>query len=1176
MSPEDDDLDETVPPEHQENDPDATIADTGYGTSSSGEELDPDATIVDPMDAPTIVDVDQPLADAAPNNHEPVAPFDRAEDVDPNAATYPGKAYDPVGAATEAMTVADGPGPTTRKHAAPTVPYSSVPGLDNAPELDGFRITGKLGEGGMGVVWKAIQLSTNREVALKLLPPSAIGSEKAQARFQREVETAANVEHPYIAAIYESGIDKGIYFYAMQSIDGEELHKYVKQQKMGQREILQLMKKVCDGVHYAHLNGIIHRDLKPGNVLVTKNEGDPKILDFGLAKNVTDEDNQVSMVGEVMGTPMYMSTEQAQGNVDDIDGRTDVYSLGVMLYELLTEKFPYATTGGAIEIIRRKFKEPPTRPRVHDPKMDLDLEAVILKAIEPQTALRYMEADHLSRDIENILNNRPVTARRHTKGYVFSKWLIRNRMGIAALFAVAALSAGIYFGTDLLNQGEVAKAKKAQEELKATAAEATTAAEEAITKQFDQLTDNITAAGAQITNGQSIAAATLIEEIEEQFATNKENERFASFEPSITALKQQLADLQAKDAARISGIEKAGQAFANLAQTQVESIASLDDGLLQQLGFLYQEYKDSGYLEDPAVETKKNLIAEKVLAIAQPHINSRSDLQGRTDRLSNMRRFANDPRFTSLFQPTAERLSALIAEEEKLHVCALVNREVDNQILVTQKATGKTYTIDPDGEEVLPLAYEDSAAFAFTSVRLNPDGQTDPYYLPKAVSIAPIKAGGSVIEIDRHTAKTIPITFTGDRIKAEHSPNEKGPWQPIANTTTLVPGTYYAKFTRADYKPLIRPFSVDVDQTKAIIPVPPSDAWLPMEYLMTLAEVERLEGERKFVEALQLAQSIPGDDIQSQETREKIASYTRELANHPVIILGDQLETARAQVDDFILSYVQYKDPTSTFFGKPFRYQQGEQTIPSYRLPDIGTDKLGLLIPADAIRYTYLKGWQEVFTQPVEGLRNAASSFLANYATQHPDHYPEDITTTQAILQWDGKSDAPADIASQFYGARWVAHQQYKKGKKGNCEKALTTLAAFAENGGQPNSFDVQLALYAAYYPMNETVSAMKGMTPDSNQFKGEVKYGGDVAAKLRAILTATPSSELNTGAARALANTKNDTHFSTLMTFALSELNIDPEKRNIGEKLHEKALANSKENAGDVKFYLQFAKYFL
>ena len=157
------------------------------------------------------------------------------------------------------------------------------------PEVEGYEILDRLGEGGMGVVWRATQLGTNRQVALKLLSAGRIGSEKAQARFEREVELAARLEHPCIARVYDSGLYRGMCYYAMELTEGLHLDEYVEDRRVSRQEMLVLIREVCEAIRHAHQRGVIHRDLKPSNIIVTE-DGRPHVLDFGLARTFLEED----------------------------------------------------------------------------------------------------------------------------------------------------------------------------------------------------------------------------------------------------------------------------------------------------------------------------------------------------------------------------------------------------------------------------------------------------------------------------------------------------------------------------------------------------------------------------------------------------------------------------------------------------------------------------------------------------------------------------------------------------------------------------------------------------------------------------------------------------------------------------------------------------------------------
>jgi len=281
-----------------------------------------------------------------------------------------------------------------------TLPPISGPepeeGLDSSravPEIEGYQITALLGEGGMGTVWSAMQSSTRRHVALKLLGRGAFGSERDRARFEREVELTARLQHANIGRIYDSGLHQGVHYYAMELIEGKSLDKYVEEHGLTQRQFLELMQTVCQAVQHAHERGVIHRDLKPSNILVTP-DGQPHILDFGVAKAFLerDSDKSISTDGEAAGTPSYMSPEQAAGHLDEIDTRTDVYGLGVMLFRLLTGESPHDLSGTRYEVLRRIAEEEIKRPRDITKDVDRELEALLLKALAHDPKDRYPSA----------------------------------------------------------------------------------------------------------------------------------------------------------------------------------------------------------------------------------------------------------------------------------------------------------------------------------------------------------------------------------------------------------------------------------------------------------------------------------------------------------------------------------------------------------------------------------------------------------------------------------------------------------------------------------------------------------------------------------------------------------------------------------------------------------------
>ncbi len=303
--------------------------------------------------------------------------------------------------------------------------------MDRYPDIEGYKIIEPLGEGGMGIVWRAEQLSTRRQVALKLMVSHRIESPKAQARFQREVELTARLDHPNIARIYESGLHQGMYYYAMELIDGVPLDQYVKSKSLSRTQILALMQKVCQAVLYAHLRAVIHRDLKPSNILVSP-DGQPHVLDFGLAKALLEEDDAltISVEGQIAGTPAYMSPEQAAGHHSQTDTRTDVFSLGVMLYELLTGQSPHDLSGSTFDVLHRITEGRIRRPREIIKTIDCELEALLLKALAQNPEDRYASAGALAKDISNYLNGEPLDAQVPTILYFLRKKALKYRVQV--------------------------------------------------------------------------------------------------------------------------------------------------------------------------------------------------------------------------------------------------------------------------------------------------------------------------------------------------------------------------------------------------------------------------------------------------------------------------------------------------------------------------------------------------------------------------------------------------------------------------------------------------------------------------------------------------------------------------------------------------------------------------
>jgi len=301
--------------------------------------------------------------------------------------------------------------------------------------LGDYELVGEVARGGMGVVWRARQASLNRTVALKLIAAGELASAEAVQRFRAEAEAAASLDHPNIVPIYEIGEWEGQHYFSMKLIEGRSLAERISTLKfqISSCEAAALLAKVARAVHYAHQHGILHRDLKPGNILLDA-AGAPHVTDFGLAKRV-EGGSDLTLSGAVLGTPAYMAPEQARGGTKRLTTAADIYSLGAMLYEVMTGRPPF-TGATPLEVMRRAVDEPPKRPSAMGLRIDRDLETVFLKCLEKDPQRRYASAEALAQDLERWLRHEPILARPSTTAQRVLKWARRKPALAAAVLAL--------------------------------------------------------------------------------------------------------------------------------------------------------------------------------------------------------------------------------------------------------------------------------------------------------------------------------------------------------------------------------------------------------------------------------------------------------------------------------------------------------------------------------------------------------------------------------------------------------------------------------------------------------------------------------------------------------------------------------------------------------------------
>jgi len=308
-----------------------------------------------------------------------------------------------------------------------------------------YDIIREIGRGGMGVVYEGRQKSPPRTVAVKVLNQSRSTDPYSARLFQREAMALARLDHPSIASVYEAGATDDVRpFFAMEYIAGETLTAYAEHHALDTHARLELFIQLCDAIAFAHLRGVIHRDLKPSNVLV-RADGSPKVLDFGLAKIVESDADAadrsiVTQIGRVFGTLPYMSPEQVRGDSRAVDTRSDVYSLGVMLYELLAGALPYDLDPSSIVASARTIGEVlPRRPSSVKPQLKGDLENIMLKALEKAPESRYPSAAALRDDLLRFRRNEPITARAHSAVYYLRKLAQRNKPMVTALATIVVV-----------------------------------------------------------------------------------------------------------------------------------------------------------------------------------------------------------------------------------------------------------------------------------------------------------------------------------------------------------------------------------------------------------------------------------------------------------------------------------------------------------------------------------------------------------------------------------------------------------------------------------------------------------------------------------------------------------------------------------------------------------------
>jgi WD40 repeat protein len=298
-----------------------------------------------------------------------------------------------------------------------------------------YELLGEIARGGMGVVYQARQVGLDRIVALKLLLFGPLASPQLVQRFRTEAAAAASLRHPNIVAIHEVGFRDGQHFFAMEYVAGSNLAELARHGPLPARRAAAYLRTIAQAIHYAHECGVLHRDLKPSNVLIDASD-QPRVTDFGLAKRI-EKDTELTLSGQVLGSPNYMSPEQAGAQRGQVGKRSDVYSLGAILYQLLTGRPPFVaeTIGQTLHAV---LLGDPVPPRVLNPSVPRDLETICLKCLEKEPARRYESARALADDLNRLLSHEPIVARPAGAWERTAKW-VRRKPAVSALVTLVIL-----------------------------------------------------------------------------------------------------------------------------------------------------------------------------------------------------------------------------------------------------------------------------------------------------------------------------------------------------------------------------------------------------------------------------------------------------------------------------------------------------------------------------------------------------------------------------------------------------------------------------------------------------------------------------------------------------------------------------------------------------------------
>ena len=317
---------------------------------------------------------------------------------------------------------------------------------NQANRFGDYELLEEVAHGGMGVVFRARQMSLNRIVALKMILAGRLATEREVQRFRAEAEAVAKLRHPNIVAIHEVGIHEGQHYFSMDLVQGRNLASLVREHPLPPTTAARYVQAIAAAIHHAHEQGVLHRDLKPSNVLIDETD-QPRITDFGLAK-LFETGSDITLSGQVLGSPNFMPPEQAAGRNEEVGPQSDLYSLGAILYHLLTGRPPFAAQT-VQATLAKVLQAEPLAPRALNEAVPRDLETICLKCLEKDPRRRYRTAQELADELGRFLRGEPIVARPVSPPEKLWRWCRRNRALAASLSAALCLLVAIALGSAL-------------------------------------------------------------------------------------------------------------------------------------------------------------------------------------------------------------------------------------------------------------------------------------------------------------------------------------------------------------------------------------------------------------------------------------------------------------------------------------------------------------------------------------------------------------------------------------------------------------------------------------------------------------------------------------------------------------------------------------------------------